>query len=122
MMCSEIKIAHFIRFTIRIFLKFFNFPTKTNLSNFQLDLNEANKKLQSAQAAVQQNNVSKPIDDAQRKQIEAQLKQMEEVKKQLDGQAKAIESERKLFEEQRFVGVFFFVIHFLFNLVNFGYV
>lgn len=69
----------------------------------QLDLNEANKKLQSAQAAAQQNNVAKPVDDAQRKQIEAQLKQMEEVKKQLDGQAKAIESERKLFEEQRFV-------------------
>lgn len=94
---------------------------KKKLSNFQLDLNEANKKLQSAQAAVQQNNVSKPIDDAQRKQIEAQLKQMEEVKKQLDGQAKAIESERKLFEEQRFVEIFFCFCY-IFNSVNFGYV
>lgn len=76
---------------------------KKKLFFFQLDLNEANKKLQAAQAAAQQNNVAKPIDDAQRKQIEAQLKQMEDVKRQLDGQAKAIDSERKLFEEQRFV-------------------
>lgn len=60
----------------------------TTLS-FQLDLHDANKKLQSSH----QNNVPK-TDDTQRKQIEAQLKHVEEAKTKL-------ENDRKVFDEQR---------------------
>jgi hypothetical protein len=76
-----------------------NHCEKPNL--FQLDLLDANKKLQSLQQQQPpQQNGAKP-DEVQRKQLEQQIKQLEERHKQIETQAKSVENERKALEDQR---------------------